>query len=471
MVKKFNTSALFTGLLTVTGFLLLCSGAVFSPINRFIIGFIQILGGFLLYFFTVYRLAHRNWLDIRAVFTGTWICSAGLAALRLTDYQEPWQAATWLLIAGTYAAFQIGAGLGIYLGPRLLNRLRARLIKLPNVRFKMKEGKLFWVCVVTTLVGFACFVANALIKGFIPLFSDNASAYVDFYTKFHVFAVASTGAAGLCYYTLVTQSLSKIKKAILLICLSYLVIAFPVLVVSRGVFIAAGLSLTVSIFYLHRQRFRVLILCLVAMIGIYIVMSDLRGYSDTQLDSFFEPSDIVIVTPPSDSDTEDNPDEEITFSLSPSVAFVYTYLTVGHDNFNEAVQNATQFSYGAKQVAPFNVIIRSQWLKEKAESVPLYLVRDHLNTTSLIGDFYYDFGSIGVIGLTLLWACIFGLIQSMYTHGNGPFALLVLGNAMNPVACCFFSSWLSNFTQWMLWGVALLLAMFTCVSFTREGNP
>lgn len=474
MERKMNNPLLSTGILTVVGFLILCAGAVFVPINRFAIGIVQILGGFALYFYAATRLAKRNWLDIRAVFAGVWICTTGLAALRLTDYQEQWQTATWILIAGAYAVFQIGAALGIHAGPKLFVSLRCKLSSTGKLQLKLKENRLFWVCVISTFIGLACFLVNAAIKGFIPCFSDDVSAYVNFYTKFHVFAVASTGAAGLCYYTLATQKLSKTRRIILGICLFYLVIAFPILVLSRGVFITASLSLTVSIFYLHKKRFWVLLLCLASILGIYTVMSDLRGYSDTQLDNFFEPSDIVIVAPPASTEPDEVPDEqpqeEITFSLPPKVAFVYTYLTVSHDNFNEAVQNATQFAHGTKQLTPFNVILRSQWVRDKAGSVPVYLVREHLNTTNLIGDFYYDFAGFGVIACMLLWAFIFGLIQSMYTHGNGPFAMLALGNTMTPVACCFFSSWLSTFTHWMLWGVALLLALFTCISFSRKGN-
>lgn len=463
-----------TGILSTIGFLLLFSGAIFSPVNRFAAGFIQIVGGFSLYFYAAVCLAQRNWLDIRAVFSGVWICTVGLATLRLTDYQEPWQPTTWFLIAAAFAAFQIGAGLGIGAGSKLYDRLRLKVSNFVKIKFQLKESRLYWVCVITTLVGLLCFVINAIIKGYIPCFSDDVSAYYNFYTKFHVFAVASTGAAGLCYYTLATQKLNKIRKIILVICLLYLSIGFPILVLSRGIFITTALSLIVSIFYLHKRRFMVLLVCLAAIFGTYTIMSDLRGYSDSQLNGFFEPSDIVIVSPPSTDDPYGDPDnlkEELTFTLSPKVAFIYTYLTVSHDNFNEAVQNATQFSYGAKQFTPFNVLIRSQWIRDKIESVPIFLVREHLNTTNLICDFYYDFGSFGVIGCMLIWSFIFGVIQSMYTYGRGPFALLVLGNTMTAVACCFFSAWLSTFAYWMLWGVALLLALFTCVSFPKKNYP
>lgn len=472
MLKSTNKATWITCILTVAGFLLLALGAPLSPVNRFAVGIAQILGGFALYFVAVFLLADRNWLDIRAVFTGVWICTIGLAALRLTDYQEPWQNTTWYLVALAYAAFHIGSAFGIFCGPKLYDRLCRKLgaFKLGRLKLQLHESRLFWICVITTLIGLACFCINVMIKGFIPCFSKDSSAYVSFYTKFHVFSVAATGAAGLCYYTLSTQKLSTFRKIILGLCAVYLVIVFPVLVLSRGTFVVAALSLTVSMFYLHKRKFLVLLLCLASIVSIYAIMSDMRGYSDAQLDSFFEPSDIVIITPPDQPETPE-PDtqappavEEVSFSLPPKVAFVYTYLTVSHDNFNEAVENATAFSYGTKQLAPFNVILRIPWINKNNDRIPIYLVRQHLNTANLITDFYYDFGGWGVGLFMLLWAFLFGIMQSAYTHGKGPFALLVLGNTMTPVAYCFFSSWLSTFSHWMLWGVALLLALAACIT-------
>ena len=165
MERKLKKTIISTGILTAVGFLLLSLGAVFVPINRFATGIVQILGGFILYFYTATRIAQRNWLDIRAVFAGVWICTAGLAALRLTDYQEQWQTATWILVAGAYAAFQIGAGLGIFAGPKLYDFLRSRLKRTGKLQLKLKEGRLFWVCLISTLIGLTCFLINAAIKG------------------------------------------------------------------------------------------------------------------------------------------------------------------------------------------------------------------------------------------------------------------------------------------------------------------
>ena len=149
----------------------------------------------------------------------------------------------------------------------------------------------------------------------------------------------------------------------------------------------------------------------------------------------------------------------MVFQLPAKLSFAYTYLTVSHDNFNEAVQNSTQYTYGLRQFAPFNVILRSSFIEQKINSGEYYLVRDHLNTTNLIGDAYYDLHEWGVLLLMFVWSFAFGIIQSFREEAQGAISLAVLGNAMTPVALCFFATWMSNFAIWLIWGTELLAAI------------
>ena len=215
--------------------------------------------------------------------------------------------------------------------------------------------------------------------------------------------------------------------------------------------------------------------------GGYLFASKLRNYTDEQLSAYFQPAQIQLPgmsdsTDPTDDPNFDGMGDEFqgitigTFSLSPKMAFLYGYVTVSHDNFNEAVTHSTDYSLGARQLAPFNVILRSNWIEEKAESTPYYQVTPLLNTINLIGDFYYDFGSLGVVLGMLLWAVIFGILQGIYNRIKNIFLLFVLGNTMVPVALCFFSPWMSNFTHWMFWGVALLLAIAAYATLAPRKN-
>ena len=448
-----------------------------------------------LYFYIVFGVADKNFLDIRAVFHGVWIGTISVASLKLAEYQEVWQVNTWVCMALAYLAFQLGTNLGIMLTARPLVRIRDFITRsrLGKLSFSMTESRLFWICIFATLIGLGCFVINVMIRGYIPCFSDDPTAYLTFYTRLHVFAVAATSVSGLCYYCIKTQKLGLIKKLILLLCIFYSTFLFPILVVSRGTFVVSAVSLTVVVFYLHRKKLWVLVSCLVVIVGVYLLASMLRGYTDAQLKEIFTPATITIQTPQGSKATEPGskeseptvpteptvtepsttkppvtePPATIEFTLPPKLAFVYSYLTVSHDNFNEAVENSVAYFYGIRQLAPFNVILRSQKLESAISNGERYLVREHLNTTNLIGDFYYDFHGWGVFFLMLLWAFVFGIMQQAHQQYKGIFSLMVLGNAMVPVALCFFATWLSNFSQWLLWGAILLMAIAATIKVKK----
>lgn len=430
------------------------------------------------YLYIVLAVADRNWLDIRAVFHGAWMITIALSQLRLVDYQEVWLRKTWYLVTAAYVLFELGATLGMQLGDRAAKKLYQRKDRfhIGRVYFRLQENRLFWLCVGTTLVGLACFLINIRIKGFIPAFSESSSAYRDFYTKFHVFAVAAISISGLCYYCIRTQKLSWVRKLILWLCILYSTFVFPILVVSRGVFVVSAVSLTVAVFYLGKRRFLTLVLCLAVILGVYVGTSALRNLTDSQLSTLFPSSEIVLDNKKNDGLKDDGEigedhfeDGEITsFALSPKMAFLYSYLTVSHDNFNVAVRETVGYSYGARALAPFNVILRNEWIADENENGEYHLVRPYLTTNNLIGEAYYDFHEWGVILFAIFWSVVFGMIQQFYLVWKGPFSLLFLGNTMVPVALCFFASWMGNFTHWMLWGVVLIYALIACATTKKK---
>lgn len=466
------------------GFLCFALEVLINPLQPLLSGAFMILAAAVLYFWVVFLVADKNWLDIRAVFTASWMGTIGLAALRLTGYQEQWQSLTWIYTGLAYVMLQVGVSFGIYYGKKWHPRMRKGFERfhIGRLRFSLHPGRLFPTCIIVTGIGLTCFIINILIKGFIPCFSSSSTAYVDFYTKFHIFAVAACSVSGLCYYCIKTQPLRLWQKLVLYICILYAVFIFPIMVVSRGVFVVAAVSLTVSVFYLGNKRFIALVLCLAMILGVYWGCSKLRNYTESQLSTLFEPISVEIPNIPNPPSTEsptdstenfekdEQQDATPSFQLSPKMAFLYGYLTVSHDNFNEAVQNNETYTYGVRQLSPFNVILRSSWISEKASQGETYFVRPHLNTTNLIGDFYYDFGVWGVIFCMLLWAFLFGINQGVYETGKDPFIMLLLGNTMVPIALCFFSTWLSNFTQWMLWGVVLLLALAAYITVDKKSS-
>lgn len=447
----------------------LYASAFLSPVNHYAVGFLLMAFGMALWLYFALVDHERNWWDIRGVFSAVWLITIGLASLRLTNYQVPWERKTWYCVAVAYAMFILGSDIGIVYGSKLQRFVAEKgRNRFGKISFSFRRERLFWICFVVTLIGVVCFGLNIAIRGYIPFFSNDNSAYVNFYTKFYLFSVAATMISGLSYYTLRTQSLSVWKKVFLWFSIIYSTFLFPTLVVSRGTFLTSALSLTTVIFYLHRKKFVSLILCAVVIAGFYAVGTDARGYSESQLNEFFEPSHIggenETNSTAEDGTIED--DSQNGFRLSGSAAFVYSYLTVSHDNFNLAVQKVENYSYGIRQMEPFNVILRIKPLAEAIDNCEYYLVRPHLTTVNIIGDAYYDFGMIGVAVLMLIWAFAFGMVQSYYLSGRGVFSLLTLGATMTPVTLCFFARWMSLFQTWMHWGLILLMFLAAYVQIT-----
>lgn len=451
--------------------------AAISPINHYACALMLVLCAAFLYLYTAFIPAKRNWWDIRALFSAIWLFTIGLACLRLTDYQRPWEEATWLLLAAGYGMFYLGATLGMHLGKKCYDRCKTG-ISIKKISFRLQGQRLFWICFGVTLFCMACFAANIALRGYIPYFARSGDTYVGFYSKFYIFCTAGTGISGLSYYTLKTQKLSAWQKIFLWFSIVYSTFLYPMLVVSRGMFLTAALSLTTVVFYLNKRRFLLLVMSIAVIGAFYMEGTKARGYSEDQLNAFFEPS---VITPGNENNTDatdstkppeeppvEPPSENTGFQLSGSAAFIYSYLTVSHDNFNEAVRTVDTYTYGLRQLLPFNVILRIDAVDARVEEVGHNFVRPHLNTTNLIGEAYYDFGAIGVILLMLLWAIAFGMIQSIALESSGPFGLMALGNTITPVALCFFESWMSIFSHWMHWGFVLALFLFATVTKQNE---
>ena len=437
-----------------------------------------LIGAAGLYFFIVYCVDDGNVLSVKALFTAMWLATIGLANAKLLDYQKEWAVETWLVLGGAYVAFHVGALIGGRWSDRLLEPLQRHTSFGKRLRIRFDGDRLFGICLGVSLFGIACFCVNVLIKGYIPFFvSDDYLAYYSFYTRLCVFVVASTAVSGLCYYTIRTQTISRLKKAILYVCIALEVFVIPMLMVSRGNQMIAMLPLMVSVVALNRKKLLTFILCMAVAFGFYQVGSYARNLSGEFLNYVFQPKKIAIEQKeeiPSTGNTSlpvegtEEKREDKAFQLSPSMAFLYGYFTVSHDNLNEAVLHHTQWTHGLRQVYPFTTVIRIPGLREKIDALEFYQVGESLNTANLIADAYYDFGSIGSVVFTLFWAMVFGVIERRFLTRRGPFAMLAYGTSMVPVVLCFFESWMSVFALWLLWGTDFLLLLADTVHIERR---
>ena len=431
-----------------------------------------------LYFFEVYFVDDGNVLSIKALFSALWTATVGLANAKLLNYQKEWATETWLVLGFTYVAFHIGALLGRRWSDRILKLIQKHVPFQRNVRIQFDGTRLFKICLGVSLLGIVCFCINVSIKGYIPFFvNDDYLAYYSFYTRFYVLIIASTAVSSLSYYTIKTQAISRLRKVVLYCCIALEVFVIPLLMVSRGNQMLAMLPLIVSVVTLNRRKLLTFLVCMAVAFGFYQMGSYARHLSGEFLNYVFQPKEIAVETEEKQNVEDDGMlsiDESTetmgaqSFVLSPKMAFLYGYLTVSHDNLNEAIEQHTRWTYGLRQVYPFTTVIRIPGLREKIDELEFYQVGESLNTANLIADAYYDFGPIGAVVFMLFWATIFGIIEQRFLTSKGPFSMLVYGTTMIPVVLCFFESWMSIFSLWLLWGMDFLVFLLGTVHFERR---
>ncbi len=437
-------------------------------VNHYLSGLVLMISAVLLYCYFIW-IADRNYMDYKALFSCFWIFTIGLAVLQLSQYQISWCPKTWIYLCLCYVVFITGLFFGNLFFYSIEQRCNLHRFKMFNDEglfpLCLKKERLFWICLIVSLISLSCFCYNVSVKGFIPFFSDSQSAYIDFHTKYSAFMHAGTIVSGLCYYCIKKLDLSVAKKTIMVLCIAYLVFIMPTLIVSRGIFITSSLSFTVAVFFLNKKRFIVLLLCFIFIFGGYEIGSLARNLSDDYLNTVMEPKEIIISN--EQEEQEENAEYNNTILKMPAkVAFLYSYLTVGHDNFDQAVRQSKRYSLGALQLVPFNIILKSSWIESKIENAEeRYQIRPTFTTVNLFGDAYYDFHVWGIIILALLWGFPFGMIESYFLKFQGPFSMLALGNTLTPIILCFFESWMGTFSLWTQWGTVFLLFLVGCFSF------
>ncbi len=420
-------------------------------------------------FYSYFTYKSKNLLNFQAVFSLAWLGTIGMAMLRLLNYQIKWSNKSLLAFYLTYIIFMIGLLTGGYIYQKLQNHKIFNFLNKEHkfIEYHFQSQRIFAVAMVSAIIGILCFIITVKIKGFIPIFSTSITAYRDFYTKFVVFEVATIASCGLAYYGIKKVKLTLIKKILLFLSILFLM-SIPVLSVSRGVIICVCVMFAVPAYFFSKRRAFALICVIIIGLGSFVLTTQKRNLSDETLDSIYDPKEVVIETKPeAEAETENLPK---TIQLSPKMAFVYGYFTIGLDNIAYNIDHFNSFSKGLYQLAPFNVILRNTYIENKLNDLYIKIkqVPGGLNTYSLIGPAYFDFGMYGIIVMTLIWSVAFGIIEAFFLKHKGACSALVYGITLIPIALCFFDGWMSIFTTWMWWGTSAIY--FIILNFKRKSR-
>lgn len=311
-----------------------------------------------------------------ALFSLVWLGGIALASMQLTTEQYDWKPYTWLNMIIIYLFFI----LGYFNVKKYFEKNNKKFTKIKN-NIEIDEGKLYIIIVGVLCISYLSFFIEAYNLKFIPLFSDNMSAYIDFHYLFlHYFTLLIALVPGL---TIVYKSLGG-KKSIWWINLVSLIM--PVLLVSRQT-VLFQLILIIITFNYCIKKIKIEYLFIISAVGL-ILFSLASNLRQQNVDYIYQVANFK--------------SENKTLLAQP-----YLYVSMNFENLRNAIENSKELHGGVYTLSPFIELFNlGNIFKYKAES---FLTNQYFNTSTFALPYYLDFGIIGMI----FGGYITGLISSL----------------------------------------------------------
>ena len=397
---------------------------------------------------------NQRFLDMEALFSLFWLGGVGLSALKLSYLATEWTASSWISFAGVHAMFILGyEGMDAWMrrgrGKQGRGLLTDPLEAGPQAAKKLDTCRIILIlAMITTAVSLAAFSLEAVVLGFVPLFSSEPHAYSYFHLSgVHYFTVTCVLVPALVVVYFMRKrkdspegtfrsfvfSCRENRLALLTAVVSLLI---PVLIVSRFQLIfAVGLAVITWMSMIKKPNVRVLIALLLIMIPAYVGLTVARNHDVEYLNGIFEMKNTA--TP--------------IFITQP-----YMYVANNFDNFNCLTIELPEHTGGLRMAFPVLVFTGQKFRHMEWVDFPLYVTKEELTTLTLIYDAYYDFGVPGVLGFGLILGLLSCLIFHLTHTLKNPVAPLLYGQALLYLIFSFFSTWYSNPTTWFYYGVTVL---------------
>lgn len=374
-----------------------------------------------------------NLLHLRAVFSLSFVGGQGLACLKLSHLAAKWPLMTWLCFLAAYVGF--------YSVFQLLEQRAGNWgEKKPRRRnFTGYEQSVFFCTFAITAVSLGCFVLEASVLGYIPLFTGIPHAYSSFHlTGIHYFTVLCVlvPAFSVIYFS-ISNGRSRVMTALMFV-MAAAALAIPILCVSRFQLLFA-VVLAVLTYILMESRLNLFYIAgaLVALILLYVLLTFARSHEISYLNAVFEmkqKSLPIVFTQP------------------------YMYIAHNYENFNFLVTELDGHTWGMRTLAPLWTLTGLKFaFPALSPGLPLVL-KDELTTLTLFYDAYYDFGLAGVLVFSgLLGAASFYVMQWLKTV-RSPMAYLIYAQMALYLLLAFFTTWFSNPTTWFYLAVTAAAA-------------
>ena len=292
---------------------------------------------------------YKNLIHLRALFSLFWVGGEGLACLKLSSLQTDWSNMTWfclfLAYIGFWLVFEIlvrvyGSGYDGY------GRWRS---------FSGDSRPVFAMICGLTVLSLGCFVAEAVILGYVPLFLRGVPhAYSEFHlTGIHYFTVSCVLVPSLTVlYVHMRNGRGSERLLLAALVMTAISLLIPILCVSRFQLVFAVLLAAFT--YISLQKLfhpGWLFGLFVVMIPFYLILTVARSHNIEYLNGIFEMKNA---------------------SMPIFVSQPYIYIANNYDNFNFLVGALPGHSFGLKGLFPLWALSGLKFFFPQLINFPIY---------------------------------------------------------------------------------------------------
>lgn len=384
--------------------------------------------------------------DLSALLMLFWTFGLGLAILRLSSLHAPWTWQTRVSFGAFPVCYLLGEG------------VRKNKAAVKTEKRIYRPDRLFVCILAVSAVSALTFIAEAVLLGYIPIFSEDTHAYNYFHvTGLHYFTVSCmmTHALSTIYLLDIRKrSLSPGRShAVLLLLANILSFSIAVMCISKLQFLLIiGLPLLIVLGTVRISSFKALpwkwiILTgagiVILLVGVMAAFTAFRHYEPGYLNAIFEFR---------------NPGTPVW------VQYPYMYIANNYANFNCMTEQLTEHAHGLKQLFPVFALTGTKFIWPQLVNFPLYVVKEEINTLTIIYDAYYDFGIVGVMGFGVILGLASGWLSEKCSSAHNPVWMLFYAQAAVYMALSFFSAWYSVATTWFWFVITALI----CLAVTKR---
>lgn len=388
-------------------------------------------------------------LSPAALFSLSFLAALGVSCLKLSHLETVWEGKTWISFLLIYLSFTVSY------------RFFSRKIPKKTVPEIPAAGEisLSRVIFILTAVSYGCFLLEALVLGYVPLFTVNTPhAYSYFHISgVHYFTVLCSLVPPVCVLYLHEVRGEKIclrTKAV--ITASILSLFLPILLVSRYQLLFACILSAVTFLIVNagelrkylRKGFVIPALgSLLCLLLLYVFITVERAHSVEYLNGIFEMKD---------------PDTPIWFTQP------YIYIANNFDNFNCLVKDLPRHTFGLRMLFPVFALTGLKFRYPALVSFPLYVTKEELTTVTMFYDAFYDFGIPGVVVFSVLLGAVMAFSEKLAEKGKRSFTAVICAQLTAYLILAFFTTWYSNPTTWFYLIISIAIEIILCYSTIKS---